>query len=278
MKLSDPIMAVITRLRRVNKSALLIGAAILVLGLAFVLDKTARAQQTYTGQWLIEAKPGAEKVNLSLRYHVARNKPDDNSGFNSNTTYDIALAQLSGLTSAQVMSASGGHVEFQLRRDPGDLNFEGWFKDGHGAGHFVFVPNANFSSELTKRGFAAPSAEQQFMLAVHGVDLAYVDELRQQGYQQPTLDELVRLGTHGVRLEYVRELRTLGYEVKNADLLIRMVDHGVNLRYVRNLAALGYEKVSPEELIRSADHGVNTDFIKNLETAGYPRVSLDQLV
>ncbi len=178
---SDQMISLIGRLWRGNRFALLSGIAVTLAGAALSLSGASRAQQTYTGQWLIYAKPQSEKVNLSLRYRVAKNKSGDDSVFNSNTTFDIGLAQLSGLTLAQVTSASGGHVEFQLRRDPGTFNFEGWFKDGKGAGHFVFAPSPTFSDELTKRGFAAPSPEQQFMLAGHGVDLAYVDELRHQG-------------------------------------------------------------------------------------------------
>src|SRR6185437_11045661 len=185
-RFSDRTVARIAGLWRANRFALSIGAVVAIASVAFLLNRAAFAQQTYEGQWLIETKPQSEKVNLSLRYHTGKNKPDDNFGFNSNTSFDIAPAQFSGLTQAQMMSATGAHVEFQLRRDPGDLNFEGWFKEGHGAGHFVFAPSASFSGELTKRGFPAPSAEQQFMFAIHGIDLAYVDELHSQGYQQPT--------------------------------------------------------------------------------------------
>src|SRR5690242_10364308 len=117
------VIATIGRFGRRNKLAVLSSAAVVVVGLSFLWHVTALAQQKYEGQWLIEAKPGSDKVNLSLHYHTGKNKPDDGFGFNSNTSFDIAPSQFSGLTEAQVMSATGGHVEFQLRRDPGDLNF-----------------------------------------------------------------------------------------------------------------------------------------------------------
>ena len=151
---SDRMMGLVKRMRRANKFALVSSGAIVIVGFALLLNAAALAQQTYEGQWLIEAKPQSEKFNLSLRYHISKNKPDDNSGFNSNTSFDIALAQLSGLTPAQVMSATGGNVQFQLRRDPGDLNFEGWFKEGHGAGHFVFASSA--TARATPRPSSAP--------------------------------------------------------------------------------------------------------------------------
>ena len=44
----------------------------------------------------------------------------------------------SGSQANQAMSASGNVVQFQLKRDAGTFNFEGWFKAGNGSGHFTF--------------------------------------------------------------------------------------------------------------------------------------------
>ena len=104
-------MALVARVRRVNSVALASACGIAIAGLALLFNSAALAQQTYEGQWLIEAKPQSEQVNLSLRYHIGKNKADNNFGFNSNTSFDIALAQFSGLTQAQMMSATGGHVD-----------------------------------------------------------------------------------------------------------------------------------------------------------------------
>lgn len=244
------------------------GALILATVSSLLLTSAARAQQAYSGQWLIDAKPQAEKVHLNLRYRRSEKKDGSEPDFNNSTSFDIPIAQLSGLTPPQIMSAAGGQVKFQLVRDAGTVDCEGWFKEGHGAGHFVFTPNAGFAAELTKRGYAAPTVEQQFMMAFHGVDLNLIEELRIQGFKQPTTSLLVRMGTHGVRLNYMKELHGLGYRVKSAEELIRMVDHGVSLRYIRNLAALGYERLSPEELVRAADHGVSS----------YENVPVEQLI
>jgi hypothetical protein len=256
---------------------------ILALLSSLLLTNAARAQEAYSGQWLISqwltnAKPQADKVHLKLRYRMGQNKKDGDSDFNSSTAFHIPIARLNGLTPAQITSATGGQVRFQLVRDAGTLDCEGWFKDGQGAGHFVFTPNARFAAELKTRGYAAPTSEQQFMMAVHDVDLSLIEELRVQGFQQPTLSQLVRVGTHGVRLDYIKELHGLGYRLKSVDELIRMVDHGVSLRYIRNLAALGYDRLSVEELVRAADHGVSSEFIKNVQSAGYSVLRLEEFV
>jgi hypothetical protein len=271
--------------RRFSRLQIMLWVGLLMLALvaSLLLTNAARAQQSYSGQWLISqrlsnSKPQADTVHLKLRYRMGESKKDGDSDFNSSTAFHIPIAQLSGLSQTQMMSASGNQVRFQLVRDAGTLDCEGWFKDGQGAGHFVFTPNAGFVSQLTKRGYGAPTNEQQFVMAIHDVDLGLIDELRVQGFQQPTLNQLIRMGTHGVRLEYVKELHGLGYRLKAADELIRMVDHGVSLRYIRNLAALGYERLSPEQLIKAADHGVSSEYIKNVQAAGYTRVALEEFV
>ncbi len=266
------------------QTLLWVGFLILALLSSLMLTNAARAQQSQnSGQWLISqwltnAKPQADKVHLKLRYRMGDSKKDGDSDFNSSTAFHIPIARLSGLTPAQITSVSGGQVRFQLVRDAGTLDCEGWFKDGQGSGHFVFTPNARFASDLKTRGYDAPTSEHQFMMAIHDVDLSLIDELRAQGFQQPALGQLVRMGTHGVRLEYVKELYGLGYRLKSVDELVRMVDHGVSLRYIRNLAALGYERLSVEELVRAADHGVSSEYIRNVQSAGYGRLAIDEFV
>lgn len=231
----------------------------------------AGAAGSYSGQWLVEFKSGGdERVQLSLRYERENHR--------SNTTREIMPAELVGLTREQAMSANGTQVKFQLQRDAGALLCEGWFRNGKGSGHFVFAPSPSFVSELGRRGYDAPSDEQQFSMALHDVSLAFVEELRAQGYERPTLSELVDTGTHGVHIEYVRGLKTLGYSLRSVPLLIRMRDHGVSLNYVRELVAAGYTQVTAEELIRTRDHGVSADFVKTFAAEGYEKLTLEQLI
>src|SRR5258708_8288185 len=154
------------------------------------------------------------------------------------TSNKIEADRLQALTGAQIMSV-GSHVQFQLIRDAGTFNCEGWFKEGKGSGHFVFAANPAFSAELTKRGIGAPNEAQMFSLAMEDVSLAFIDELNAQGYDRPSVEQLVRMGQHGVTLEYITELKGLGYSVKSVDLLTRMVDHGASPKFIREMDALG---------------------------------------
>ena len=252
-----------------------------VLACASFSRHATGAQEAFTGQWLVEPTKEADSVHLTLRYRSwkDRDKNDDEKwhGYNNSTSFDIARAKLLGLTPAQMSSTSGGNVRFQLRRDAGTLDCEGWFRDGQGSGHFVFTPDAGFATELARRGVGTPTREQQFHLALHDAGFALLDELRADGYAQPNVEQFVRMGQHGVRLEYVRNLHALGYDMGTSEALVRMADHGVSTRYIRNLAALGYERLSAEELVRAADHGVSSEFAAQVQAA-YGRLPLEQLV
>src|SRR5262249_1745276 len=156
-------------------------------------------------QWLLEFNPEPMPVTLTLR--------EQSEGDRFDSSQAIPKEQLVGLTPAQVSSA-GSMVHFQIKREAGSLDCEGWFKEGKGSGHFTFSPDAKFAAALKQRGLETPSAEQQFSLALRDVGLVLLDELKTQGYEQPSLDQLVRIGTHGVQLDYIKGLAKQGYKLK----------------------------------------------------------------
>ena len=230
------------------------------------------AQDSYTGQWIIEPARTAGRYQVTFTYQSTRSgRGHSMSGFT------IEPERFQGLTQTQIMSA-GSRVQFQLVRDAGTLNCEGWFKDGKGSGHFVFAASPTFAGELQRRGYPAPTEAQQFSMTLSDLSLVLIDELKTQGYERPSLDQLVRMGEHGVTSEYIRELKAQGYSVQSVDLLTRMVDHGVNPKFIRELDALGFKQLPVETLIRTVDHGVTPRFINDLAAEGYTGLSLDQLI
>jgi beta-lactamase regulating signal transducer with metallopeptidase domain len=223
----------------------------------------------YTGQWLIDYAPGTDVVHLSVRYRTGRESSDN--------SYSVPLDRLQGLSPTDLM-ANGSVVKFQVKRDAGSFDCEGWIKGGQGSGHFKFSPSPGFTAELRKRGYEAPSVEQQFSMAMHDVSLALIDELNAQGYQRPNLDQLVKIGTHGVHLEYLKGLKALGYQLGSVDRLIEMRDHGVDLDFIRGLGALGYKGLAAEDLIRTRDHGVDPEFVTALKQLGYGSLAIEDVI
>jgi len=231
----------------------------------------ARAEEAHTGQWIIEPGRDANWLHLTLMYSSER-QGRGQSMHGSRLSPD----QLRGLGSAQMMSA-GTNVQFQLVRDAGTFNCEGWFKNGRGSGHFVFAANPAFVAELKRRNYEAPTDTQLFRLALSDTGLGLLDELQAQGYERPTLDQLVRMGDHGVSLEYLRALKAQGYNVQSVDLLTRMVDHGVTVSFIKELDTLGYKNLPVQTLIRTVDHGVTPDYIRELASFGHNEMPLEQL-
>ena len=131
---------------------------------------------------------------------------------NSSSGSDVPIDRLEGLTTAQLTGA-GGPVQFRLRRDAGTFTFEGVIRSGIGAGTFSFTPDPNFPAELAKRGFARPTALEQYQMARHDIGLCVHRRIEQAGYAKPETSELVRAGQHGVRVDYVREMAALGYRL-----------------------------------------------------------------
>jgi beta-lactamase regulating signal transducer with metallopeptidase domain len=223
------------------------------------------AQTQLPGTW--EIRPTTVEGTVHLRLTEGRSS----SGTN------VPIARLEGLTGVRLTDA-GGPVQFRLRRDAGTFTFEGVVRKGVGAGTFSFAPDPNFPAELAKRGFARPTAIEQYQLARHDVGYAFVDALNRQGYAKPQTAELVRAGQHGVQLIYLQEMGALGYRLGSLAPLIQLRDHGVTPEYVRELAALGYKGLPADEVRRVRDHGVTPEYVRAMRDAGYGSLPMEQLV
>jgi beta-lactamase regulating signal transducer with metallopeptidase domain len=222
-------------------------------------------QDLLPGTWEIRPTDTENLVNLRMT--------EGRSSWGST----VPLQQFEGLTTA-ALSGGGEVVRFQLRRDAGTFTFEGVFRNGAGAGTFTFDANPAFRTELTKRGFAAPTALEQYRLARNDVGYAFIDELTKQGYAKPDTAGLVRAGDHGVNTTYVREMGAEGYRLGTLEPLITLRDHGVTPAYIRGLAELGYKAVPADDLRKARDHGVTPDYVRGLRDSGYSGLPLAQLI
>jgi beta-lactamase regulating signal transducer with metallopeptidase domain len=221
-------------------------------------------QDKLPGTW--EIRPTAAEGIVHLRLVELQSS----SGMN------VALQQLEGLTAAQ-RAGTGGSVQFRLRRDAGTFTFEGVFRSGIGAGTFSFAADATFPEALAKRGFARPTAVEQYQMARHDIGFAFVDELNAHGYAKPQTSELVRAGQHGVDVAYLREMAALGHRLGTLDPLIVLRDHGVTPTYVRELAEQGYKGLAADALRHARDHGVTPEYVRAMRDAGYGSLSMEQL-
>ncbi len=227
--------------------------------------QAAVAERTGAGTWEIRRIETDGSVHLRLVEH------------RSSSGSHVPLAQLEGLTASQ-LTGSGGPVQFRLRRDAGTFSFEGMLRDGVGAGTFSFTADPKFPDELARRGFARPSAAEQYQMARHDVGYAFVDELTAQGYAKPETSELVRAGQHGVQATYLREMGAIGYRLGSLPPLIELRDHGVTPSYVRELAGLGYKNLPADDIRKARDHGITPEYVSAMRDAGYGSLPMDKLI
>jgi beta-lactamase regulating signal transducer with metallopeptidase domain len=223
------------------------------------------AQANQPGTWEIRPAKAEGMVHLRLTER------------NSSTGANIRIDQLQGLTAAQ-LSGPGGPIQFRLRRDAGTFTFEGVMREGIGAGTFSFTPEPGFAGELAKRGFARPTAAEQYELARSDIGFAFVDELNRQGYAKTETADLVRAGQHGVGLAYLQEMGSLGYRLGSLQPLITLRDHGVSPAYIRELAELGYKGLSADELRNARDHGVSGEYVRGMRDGGYAGLPMQELI
>ena len=154
----------------------------------------------------------------------------------------LNVADLSGLTSAQIDSESSTPVQFQLAREAGTISFEGTFKRGDGAGQCSFPPNRPYIDTL--RGL--------------GVDFV----LRRYGGQDDD-DTLFQLTMQDVSSSFIRTMQALGYR-ETLTTYHEMRIFGVNPRFIQDLKDAGYENVPARKLVALRIAGVDLNFIRKM--------------
>ena len=246
---------------------------LLIASTALLLAAPAGAQVPDRIDFIVsptQKAPG--KVQLALSYRTPKSRSNNNN--------PIALAELQGLSAAHLASPSGGPARFRIVRDAGSLDCDGIFRNGRGTGDCRFAPSAAYASELAKRGISRPTADQQFQLAMHGVDLAVADELIRQGYRTPSISQLVETGIFNVDVPFLRALDAAGYRVGTVSKLVEMKIHGVSPDYIRELGAIGptYRKLPVDALVEMRIHGVTPARIRDYAKVGYTDLSRGQIV
>jgi hypothetical protein len=231
----------------------------------------------FEGAWTAsssEKKTGY--VHLNMTHHP--------NSMNGNT---MAVSKLAGLTVAQIASATTTPVSFSIRNEAGSLAFEGTFRNGNGAGQFVFTSNPGYldamralgvdvTPDRERRGRLHDEQELLYQYVVHDVSTAYVKSMIAEGYRLP-LHEYLELRIFDVTPEYIREMRDLGFRnITNEEAVASRI-HRVTPDYIRSMRAAGWD-LTLEELQSTAIHGATPAFAEEMKKAGYPDLDIDELV
>jgi hypothetical protein len=232
--------------------------------LAFV--QVASAASEFKGNWTLAASDQAGMVRFGLMQRL--------NGGNMQSESDWPASVFTGLD----LTARGKRdVQFNITRDAGRFDCEGYLNDGEGAGLFRFIPNAQYPAEMKALGFDGIDAEKQFAMAVHDVTVEFARQMKSQKLIGLDTEKLIAFRIFNVDAQFIRELRAEGLSTNKADGLIAFRVHKVTPAMVRDLRAAGFEP-SEDQLIAMRVHGATPEFIADLRARGLQNLTIDQVI
>ena len=224
-----------------------------------------QAAEDFKGNWTMRASKQPGQVHFGLIYRHDHG--------NSHSESDWAISEFQGLD----LAPAKHDVKFDITRDAGRFDCEGYLSNGEGAGLFRFAANAQYSKGMSALGFSGIDEEMQFAMAVHDVSLEFARAIKAEKLAGLTTEMLLAFRIHGVTPQFVREIRAAGLTADDADKLIAFRIHGVTPEMVREVRDSGLT-VSEDELIAFRIHGVTPAFINKVEALGYKQLTPDQLI
>lgn len=215
------------------------------------------------------------------RIHFTMNR---RKNWNNGNTF--LISRFTGLSEAQIHAGAQTPVQFQMRSEAGNIDFDGFFRGGDGAGQFTFKPNPQFLQTLKSMGLEPKIRERSheersdedelFSLAVHDVSTDFIRTMRAEGFDA-RLEKYVSMRIFNVTPEYVREMRGLGYKDISADKLVETKIHKVTPDYIRRMRAAGWD-LPLNKLVASRIHGATPEFAAEMSRLGYSDLDHDDLI
>jgi hypothetical protein len=240
--------------------------ALALCAFALALAQASYAAEVFKGNWTIAPSKESGQVHLALMHRM--------HGGSSHHESDWPASALQGLD----LAASGKRdVKFNIVRDAGRFNCEGYLDDGEGAGLFHFVPDAKFVQAMSALGFNGINDEKQFAMAVHDITLEFAKAMKGERLSGLNTDKLMAFRIHGVTPQFIREMRAAGLTMSDSDKLVAFRIHGVTPDMVRDVRKSGLA-ASEDQLIAMRIHGVTPEYIADMKARGLKNLTVDQLV
>lgn len=263
---------------RRNVAALLLVTLLVISSLTYASAGGARftgasnvAQGGITGEWLAEFN---RKNGDDVQFTLLRRTP---RGGQSNTSNNIPLGELQGLTREQV---SGGKTEvnFRLVREAGTFHCEGTFREGKGAGHWTLTPSQTFISAMQGRGYDNLSEDDLFSAALFDINMKAIEDLKAAGYDRLSFKQLVEASIFKVTGDFVRELKSAGFENLSFKQLVETRIFKVDAQFVKEVQAMGFERQPLKSLVEMRIFDITPEFIREMRSMGFDNLSLRQLL
>ena len=174
-------------------------------------------------EWEISSRTdsGRDNVYLDLRMHSRH-------GGRMNSSNQVPLATLDGLSSSSLISPEPSPVSFAIVREAGRLDCTGEVSRGAGTGTCDFTADPAFTAALAARNIETPNDHELFVLTTTDARIGTIDALASEGYDGLDLDDFLAVTIHGVNGAQIEDLAAAGVRnvhVVTGDGTLGLPDH-----------------------------------------------------
>lgn len=237
------------------------------------------AQTVVTGDWKSETKSGkAEKIHLTFERRNAE-------GGEHRMGHSFDFGELQGLSREQTLT--DGAVRFRLVREAGNIECEGRFENGKGAGTFSFAPNAQFVTAMKSRGFdlvndSVNSKENKnnnlFAAALLNVTVAFTDDLLSADFGKLETDDLFKAVIFKITPEFMREMKATGFLNLELEDLVKARIFKIDADFVKRMMALGFAKEPFESFVKMRIFKITPEFLSEIQNEGLDNLDIEDYV
>lgn len=262
---------------------------VLVVGSYVIVAQTA----VISGDWTAEMKTGNKNGKIQLSFEWRTEKGGRNTMGQS-----YAFDELQGLSKEQANGT--GAVKFSFVREAGNIDCEGAFQSGKGAGTFRFAPNGNFVSAMKARGFDfnEPSnksrslrfnqndsieanqrlEERLFAAATLNLTTAFTDDLLAANFGKLDIDDLFKAKIFDITPQFMSEMKAVGFPNLDMEDLVKARIFKVDADYVRQVREMNFKNADMEAMTKLRIFKVTPEFIREVQAEGLPDLSIEELV
>ena len=237
-----------------------------LLACTFGFAQVLQAAEEFKGSWTIMPSEAPGQVRFGLIHHM-------HDG-NSQSESDWPKSAFQGLDRA---TTAKHDVQFNITRDAGRFDCQGFLNNGEGAGVFHFTLDTRYAPAMSALGFTDIDDEKQFAMAVHDVTLEFARSMKSENLSGFDTDKLIAFRIFNVTHQFIQDLRAEGLPATDSDKLVAFRIHGVTPDMVRAVRKSGLE-VSEDQFIAMRIHGVTPEFIADLKSRGMQNLTIDKLV
>jgi len=239
------------------------------------------AQTVVTGDWKATYKSEKEgKIHLSF------SRQSEKNGKNTmGSSYE--LSDLQGLSGSQ-LSASDASARFSIVREAGNIECEGKFTNGKGAGTFRFTPNKSFVDAMRSRGFdfEKPSKHgsdndpenRLFAAATLNVTTALADDLLSANFGKLDVDDLFKAAIFKVNSKFMREMKDSGFPNLGMEELVKARIFKIDAEFLRELNTAGFGNEPFESVVKMRIFKITPEFITGVRSEGFQNLEIEDLV